>query len=242
MIAVPNRLRTRLLSHHPTATDGRPADPAPPDGGERRLGWIAASIAAGAVVVVGATLSTLLPMRDRAEVSVSHQETVATAIPDAPSAPAGTRRPKSAGKASSGPRPATVAAGAGGVVAPSTGAGTAPGPSRPPAVARPRANATAAPATGLPPDLQAAIAAVRATIQHQIDTGQLDRYAGAVLLGEVDQVARALGDRDWTAAADYASTLWVKLGIYREEGKVTTTGYQAIVAALENARASLADR
>ena len=232
---------SRLPPDDTTATaDGRAADPAPPDGGERRLGWIAASIAVAAVVVVGATLSTLLPVRDRADVPASHSETVATAILDASSAPAGTPPPGSAVRVPAAPQ----TDGAGDVVAPLTVAGTAPGRSRPPATARPRANATTAPApaTRLPPDVQAAIAAVRAAIQHQVDTGQLDPYAGAQLLGKVDQVARALGEGDWTAAATYDSSIWERLRVYREEGKVTTTGYQAIVAALENARAAVADR
>ena len=109
---------------------------------------------------------------------------------------------------------------------------------------RPTGTATTAPApiTGLPPDLQAAIAGVRAAIRHQIDIGQLDPYAGAALLRKVNQVARELSERDWTAAFSTGAQMWEMLDTYRKDGRLTSTGYQAIVATLEKVHDVLTNR
>jgi hypothetical protein len=224
--------------------DGRPAAASEqPDQGERRLGWIAVTIAVGTVVAVGATLSLLLPIRDAADVSVSPQQVGATAIPDASSAPVSPPSTGSAAAARTEHQPATVGD-VRDVAAPSTVAPTASATAGPSATVRPRVNATTVPApvTPLPTDVQAAIGAVRAVIHRQIDAGRLDPHAGAELLGKVDQVSRDLGKGDWTTTLSDASALWKKLGGYRDDGRLSATGYQAIVAALQDLRAALSKR
>jgi hypothetical protein len=231
--------------HITATTGGQPAYSGKPDRGERRLGWIAVASAVVALMAVGAALSTLPLIRSAGDLSAPPPVTATAAVPDASPAPGGTPPTRSAATAPvrTG-RPAAPVAAAGDVLAPSTVVATAVQPSRPPTRVRPGANATTAPApvTGLPSDLQAAIATVRTTIQRQIDTGQLDRYAGADLLDKADQVARNLSRGDWAAALNYASKLWETLGNYRQDGKLTATGYKAIVSAVDQVRAALTTR
>jgi hypothetical protein len=230
---------------------GETSDPAQLDRRERGRGWTAAAVAV-AVVVLATSLSMLRSLGGMADPSGLHGAPAASTSGSAPSGradsrPGGLTQPPSSGPVTvnAGASPgAPAAAGPDATAAPAATAGpdatAAPaataGPdatAAPAATAGPHATAEPVPTASPPPDVQAAIADMRAAIDDQVDAGQLDPYAGSDLQGKVDQIAREVSEGDWAEARYYAARLRDKLAKYRDDGKLTSTGYQTLVARLD---------
>jgi hypothetical protein len=242
----------------PAAREGDAGDPVAPDLGERRLGWLVAAAAIAVVVVLAATLSRLPGLRGSPDPSALQGAPAVSGAGDAPAAgdatpgPAGSTStgtleaplleggpgdPAAAPGARGGPLTPAAAGSAAGV--PGPGATAAPGgtaaakTTAPAATGGPEATAEPVPTTDLPPDVQAALAELSAAIRQQVAAGQFDRYAGDDLQGKVHQVAREVSEGDWAAARYYAGRIRDKLGKYRDDRRLTSTGYQVLVARVD---------
>jgi hypothetical protein len=230
--------------------------PVAPDLGERRLGMFVVVVVVAVVVVLTATLSRLPGFWGSPDPSTVQGVPDASAAGDASSAgdatlgpaggtptgsgtalpPAGApRNPAAAPGAPDGPRTSRAALATGGPAAPpgpgataaAPGGTTQPGTTAPAAIDEPEA--TAEP---VQPDVQAALADLSAAIHRQVDAGQLAPFAGDELQSKVHQVAREVGEGNWAAARYYADRIREKLRKYREDGYLTSTGYQALIARL----------
>jgi hypothetical protein len=230
-----------------TGPDGRPSHRVFLDRDERRLGWFVAAIAiTGVAVVLTVTLSRPSGLGGSADLS---------ALPDAPAASwagvpaAGDTGPAPAGSTPPGsvPTPAPglpggpAAAPATGAVAasPKAGATATPGGMAGPATTAaaatdgPRATTEPVPTTDPPPYVQATLADLSAEISRQVDAGQLDPTTGYDLQSKVHQVAREVSEGDWAAARYYAGRIRDKLRKYRDDGMLTSTGYQALIGRVD---------
>ncbi|HEU4347198.1 MAG TPA: hypothetical protein VFR35_05360 [Actinoplanes sp.] len=81
--------------------------------------------------------------------------------------------------------------------------------------------------------MKAALVDLSAAIRRQVDAGQLDPTAGYDLQGKVYQVAREVSEGHWAAARYYADRIREKLRKYRDDGMLTSTGYQALIARVD---------
>jgi hypothetical protein len=231
--------------------------PVTPDLAERRLGWFLAAAAIAVVVVLAATLSKLPGLRESPDQSLLGAPPGASVAGDAPVAddarlgPAGSTptgsvegpvpvggpgNPAAAPGAPGGPLTPTAAGPVAGLPGPATaarGGTTAPQTTAPAATDTPHATANPVPTTDLPPAAQVALAELSAAIRQQVIAGQFDPDAGTDLQGKVHQVAREVSDGDWAAARYYAGRIREKLRKYRDDGRLTSTGYQTLIARLD---------
>jgi hypothetical protein len=111
---------------------------------------------------------------------------------------------------------------------------TAPATGDPPAT-----TAEPLPTITIAPDVKAALADLSAEITYRVDAGQLDPVAGDDLQSKVKQVAREVSEGNWAAARYYADRIREKLRKYRDDGTVTSTGYQALIARVDVLDAAL---
>lgn len=233
---------------------GAAAHPVAPDLGERRLGLFVVAIAVAVVLVVAATLTRLPGLRGSPDPSALRAAPAASS-PTGGVAPAGETSPGPAGTPTSsvvapppaggpinpaatpgrpGVDPATGVAAAPTGPEATAGPGTAgPATTAPAGTAGPGATAEPVPTGGSATDVQAALADLSAAISQQVEAGRLDPVAGSDLQGKVHQVAREVSEGDWGAARYYADRIRYKLRKYRDDGRLTSTGYQVLIARLD---------
>jgi serine/threonine-protein kinase len=96
------------------------------------------------------------------------------------------------------------------------------------------AAATAGPTVG-PAGL---VRAVQASIQTQVQAGQLDPDAANDLDNKLDEIVRRLTKGDIDKAAEKVTELGTRLAELRKDGKITTAGYNAVLASLDQLRDS----
>jgi len=89
------------------------------------------------------------------------------------------------------------------------------------------------PAAVLEPSSQAPevdpIAAMRLSIQEQVDTGNLNPDMASDLFKKVDEIAKELNEGDEEEAAKKINDLRNKLTSLRRDGKLTDTGYDTLI-------------
>jgi eukaryotic-like serine/threonine-protein kinase len=119
---------------------------------------------------------------------------------------------------------------------------------RPGAVAPPTRPANASPSTR-PPTSAAAprtspapvepVAAMRVSIQRQVDTGNLNPDAAGDLFKKVDEIAKELRERDTEEATKKVGELRDKLLDLLDGGKLTAAGYAVLTRQLDNIAAEI---
>lgn len=105
----------------------------------------------------------------------------------------------------------------------------------PPATAASTSVSAPAP-TGEPADRATAVAAA---IQAQMQAGQLDPNAANDLANEVDEIVRHLADGETDKAAKKVADLRSRLAELRQNDKITTAGYAALLSSLDQLAAGL---
>jgi FIMAH domain len=226
----------------PVASSPEPSPTVHPDLGERRLGWLAVTAAITVMVVAGVVLTSLPRLRGSVHPSAAQNATPPAAVSTGPlsstppaSAGAQPRSGQQPGQPDTPPAADAQLPVPVGTLLPTAPLAT-PGPDTttwalptgvPPPTALP------VPTTLAPPGIQAAIADLRGEIRKQVDAGNLDPAVGEDLQGKVSQVAREVNEGDRAAALEYARKIREKLGKYRNDGTLTSAGYQALVARVD---------
>jgi hypothetical protein len=242
----PQQLAAQQPSTAPSAAAGTggtlgardAADPRWRDSAERRLGWIAVAASITVVGALAGTLSTLPMRRDVIEAPASQQPPIMTLAPGTAAASPATDPSAAAVTAPPPPlRSAGTAAALG--ASSSTPSMARPGGARgqragvPVTIDVPPTTAPPVGATTHTSGIQTAVAAMRAAIRYQVDSGHLDPVAGADLHSKVDQVAREASEGDLTRARYYAGRIRDKLGKYRDDRLLTPDAYQMLIAHLD---------
>lgn len=111
------------------------------------------------------------------------------------------------------------------------------------AVTEPLATRSARSSRAVQPGIQAPpvepIAAMRLSIQQQVSTGNLNPDKASDLYTRVDAIAKAVGQGNAGDAAKNIKAMRDKLASLRAEGKLTASGYDALIRDLDSIAASL---